>query len=217
MLPYSREVLLALCRHLNESLWWVQLAAVLVLGTAVCTAFAGGSGNHRRLVPACLGVLWALTAALWYFDSFAGVNFLAPAYGAVAALQALLFAGLALLPGTRPGSRRFPRLGLAMVAAGFVIPLVDLATGPGWPAMRLPGLTPQPLILATAGCLLLGGMGPRRLLLVSPALLAGVTAYQAWVLGLSQDWLVPVGVALALILPSRLPPEGGHREPENGS
>jgi len=205
MLPYSREVFFALFERLNAVHWWAQAPASIALGLALALLIALRRDPARRTVAARWGCLllaaqWAGSGALWHFGLFAKVNFLAPLYGGLALAQAAALALYAAKP--LPGSGDRPSLGASatgycLMGAALAFPLLDAFGGAGWSAARWPGVSPSPLIPATAGLLLLRPSRVQFALLAVPALLGGVASYNAWVLRIPQDALPLLAVAVA--------------------
>lgn len=193
MLPYSREVLLALFAEFNERQIWTQLAALLLLAWLLRRLLPPTTGS-RRFACLALAVFWCGSSLLWYLGPYAKISFFAVPLGAIAFAQGLFF-GAAAFMGSETGGASKPahRTGFLIFATGAVLwPLPDLLAGPGWPMVRLPPLGPEPLLLLTGGVLLaLDGMSRRlRLaLLAAPLLFSGLSLYTAFVLRLPFDAL----------------------------
>lgn len=198
MLPYSREVYFSLFAELNSAFSvWVILAALLSLDAVLLVFWRGRPQWAVRVVLLEIACLWCGAAWCWYFQTFAGLNFLAPVYGWFAIAVAAVFVMVAIIQkplANASVSAGYAAKGVALLAV--LWPLLDLLAGPGWPALRFVGLHPVPLLLLSlsvvlalvrrgwiAGCLLM-------LLLA----LAGVSAYEAFVLQMAQDF-IPLGTA----------------------
>ena len=148
---------------------------------------------------------WLWVAIGWHFLVFAGLNFMAPLYGA-----AFLGEGMLLVWSTWRGrlAFRFRRdpcgwvgLALAVVAvAGY--PWLDWFAGLDWAAVRVAGLAPCPTALLTIGLLLLADGRKPLLLLLIPVLWTLVAGATGWSLGISHDAILALAsiAAISVIL-----------------
>jgi len=202
MLPFSREVFFSLFEAFNERFAWAHAAALLCFAAAALRIFAGRPAAPARWALGALAAAWAGLAEFWYFGLFARVNFLAPIYGwlAIGQSAALLAAAWASREGGAAPSRAEGAVAWACLALAFAFPFADQAAGPGWPAVRFPGLHAEPLILLTAAAWLRLRPRFRFALCLVPLALAGVAGYAAWALRLPQDWAVPAGTLGAAAL-----------------
>lgn len=189
----------------NRAVWPAQLLAYgLALSLLWFAARSRGAGS--RLPGIALAAAWAWTGAVFHGRYFAEINFMAPVYGALFLLQALLLAWAGVLRG-----RIAPRLqggpigwaGLALITyalAGY--PLLAALVGDGVASTRVVGLAPGPTVVFTLGVLLLaGGRTPPSLAAV-PVLWSLIAGLTAWEIGVAEDFILPLFglAALALML-----------------
>lgn len=190
MLPFDRAQFFAVFADYNRAIWPAQAAAYL-LALAAVVLMARRARAAERAVPALLALMWAWTGIAYHALFFAAINKAAVVFAALFVLQALGFAQVALHHGLRFSVPRGARAacGWALVAyAGIVYPLLGMATGHGWPALPMFGVTPCPVTLFTFGVLLLAQPPLPRRLLVIPWLWALIGGSAAWLLGVMQDW-----------------------------
>lgn len=190
MLPYSREVYYSLFAELNTTYLWAQVAGLL-LALALAFACERGGRNARCFSVFALAALWAGLAYFWFGEIFSEINFLASLYATLAGFQALAIL-LAGLWHRGKKSRALPAWVVhACLAAAFLWPLLDVVFGPGWPLVRLPGLHLAPLLFLSLPVILRFSLATTQFLLLVPLLLSGVAAFEAYVLGIPQNWLLP--------------------------
>jgi hypothetical protein len=149
---------------------------------------------------------WVWTGAVFQIQYFAAIDFMAPVYGALFLLQALLLAWAGVLRG-----RIAPRLqdglvawaALALIAYAVVgYPVITAVAGAGVASTRVVGLAPGPTVVFTLGMLMLDrGRTPLHLVVV-PVLWSLIAGATAWVLGVAEDMALPLlGLgSLALML-----------------
>jgi hypothetical protein len=201
MLPFDREQFFAVFADYNRAVWPVQALAYLLALAAVALMLRRARAAERA-VPALLALMWAWTGIAYHALFFAAINKAALAFAALFVLQALGFAQVALQDGLRFSPHRGARAacGWALVAyAVIAYPLIGLATGHGWPALPMFGVTPCPITLFTFGVLLLAQSPLPRRLLVIPLLWALIGGSAAWLLGVAQDW--PLLISGVLVAP----------------
>jgi Family of unknown function (DUF6064) len=194
----------------NRAVWPVQVVTYVLALALVWIAIRPRYGGYRRvahgLAGAALAAAWAWTGVAFHFRYFASINFLAPVYGALFVVQALLLAWTAAIRGRivpRVQSDLFGWAGLGLV--GYAIggyPLIAEVAGEGLESARVVGLAPGPTAVFTLGVLLLAeGRTPLHLTAVPVlwSLIAGVTA---WELAVVEDVALPlIGLGtLALIV-----------------
>lgn len=191
MLPYSREVLFVLVAESNRGFPFLQgIGTVVLIGLAA--ALVSRRMSAVRLVIGAIGLLWLCCGIIWFRDALGPLFFLAPALAVLALVQAAALFALACGPFVEGVARLAPAL--AAVGLALLWPLGDLGAGPGFPALRGPGLHPEPLLLATAG-VVLGTVARGGRWWLFPALpLAGFGGYAAWALRLPFDFAVPLVV-----------------------
>lgn len=205
MLPFTAEVFFANFESYNRAIWPVQLVAY-GLGLLVLLLTFRPLRGGDRLIGALLAVAWAWTGVVYHFMHFATINFLAPAFGAVFVVQALLFAWSVTIRGKVAFRARADLLGLAglglAVFALALYPLLGWLAGHGWPRAPLFGVAPCPTTIFSIGLVMMTeGRTPLHLVVI-PLLWSLVGGSAAWLLSVPEDLALPVaGIGgLALIL-----------------
>lgn len=203
--PFTDAQFLDVFRRYNQAVepaqWLLILLALVIVGAAL-----RDTTRARRVAVALLGMLWLWTAVAYHLAFFVTLGAGGYLFGALFALQALLFFRLAAAPGSlvpvaRSGARRAVALLLVLYAlVGY--PLAAMASGHRFPASPTFG-TPCPTTIFTFGILLLAAPVPRTALVI-PALwsVIGSTAVPAF--GMWED--VGLGGAALLALPFLLAP-----------
>lgn len=204
MPPFTQDQFLAVFAAYNEAIWPAQIAAYVV-GVAVVALSVGHPGLASRSVPSLLGVLWIWTGAAYHWLFFSPINPAALMFGAAFVLQGLLLLAFGLRGrvgfATDNPARRWTGLGL-IVYAMLLYPLLGLAAGHVYPASPSFGITPCPLTIFTFGVLLLASRAS-WLLMVVPVLWAFVGGSAAVLLGVPEDWMLPISAVAAVVLMMR--------------
>jgi hypothetical protein len=201
-LPFSVEQFLRVFAEYNRAVWPAQPVLYLVALTGLIFA-AGRRARSGRVVSIILAALWLWAGVVYHLAFFAPVNRAAYAFGALFVLQSLLFAeaGLRKTPLTfhfRADARGL--VGLALFAYSLLVyPALGHLLGHQYPAAPTFGV-PCPVAIYTFAVLLWAeSRVPARLLPIPVAwALVGVTA--AFGLGMTEDFGLTAGAALALIL-----------------
>lgn len=193
----------------NRAIWPAQIVAfglaLAVLWLAVQNRAASSDNLGAHLSGIVLSAAWAWTGAVFHWQHFAGINFLAPAYGWLFVGQALLLAWSGGLRGRiapRLDGSVVGRAGVALI--GYAIigqPLLALVSGEGLVAAQVVGLAPDPTAVFTLGLMLLaGGRAPLHLAVV-PVLWTLIAGATAWALGMTGGLILPIlGLACLLLL-----------------
>ncbi len=198
--PFTEAQFLDAFRRYNQAvepaLWPLMLLALVVAGAAL-----RGTTRSMRVAFALLGLLWLWTAIAYHLAFFATLGTVGYLFGALFALQALLFLRLAAAsrppaPGAPSGARGAAALLLVLYAlVGY--PLVGMAWGHRFPASATFG-TPCPTTIFTFGILLLAAPVPRTTLVI-PALWSVIGSTAVLSFGMRED--VGLGLAALLALP----------------
>ena len=205
MLPFSAESLFAFIGNYNSTVW--PAAAVAFLFGLIIPWFTKSRGNVLpRLSFLMIGSVWAWIGWVFYLTHFDPMFFGAPYYGAAFLIQGLLFVGAGLWAKTLNPIKTISSA-LAIIIMLYAIvgyPLVDGYLTGAISEARFFGISPAPSVLYTFGFLLL--LPPRIALKMAiiPFVAAGAVAYEALVLDLYRDLIVPAGAVVALILKFQL-------------
>jgi hypothetical protein len=212
VLPYTAEVLANLTGQLNAAHWPLHLLLWLLTCLALAQALRPAAGANR-LPALLLAAGWGWVAWVWFWRTLAPLDFMAPVYAGLFALQALLLLGYALGGRATLNFGRAPGrwLGLALLLLGAVaLPLVDMLAGHAPLESGLLWMAPTPSAVATLGLLLLIPRPPLGLA-VLPLLWGLAAGAIGWVLGMPAALLGAAAAVLgaAAILALRLRrPEG---------
>ena len=205
MLPYSPEAYFGAIARMNAELAIFVVIAMLLGLFLLALTWWPSLADHKSPQAidrrACLALAagWLAAGAVFYGNFLAPLFFAAPwLTGAFAAQAALLF----MLAVVRPPPRRHRggTAGLAgrllMLYALALVPLLDIAFGPGWPGVRFIGLAPEPTVAFTAGWLLTRHPDWRTAALALLTVGAGaLIAYSA----MAWAWLVDAPLAVAIL------------------
>lgn len=210
MLPFTTEVFLRNLAQYNAAIWPAQVVAYALGLLAVLLVLRPRRGGDRA-VALVLAAFWLWIGVVYHAMFFATINFAAPAFGLLFAIQGLLFAWAGLRG--RLSFRFVPDVygwvGLAFVAFALAVyPLIGWAVGHGWPSAPMFGVAPCPTTIFTLGLLLLAEpRAPLRLAIV-PLLWSAIGGSAAWLLAMTEDLsLVLSGVlGLALLVAKSLGP-----------
>jgi hypothetical protein len=198
----------------NEAIWPAQLLALL-LGLILLGCLL--RGERGRLVGAMLAAGWLWVAWAFHLERYATINWAAPWLAAGFAAEAALLAGYALadrlvLP--RPADP-IGRAGIGLVLfAVLAQPLVGPLAGRGWSAIEVPGIAPDPTVVATLGVLLARG-GNAWPLLPIPLIWCAISGATLWAMDEPDAFVLPavglVSMTLAAVAPARADHRADHR------
>jgi hypothetical protein len=199
MMAFDREAFFALFAAYNDAIWPLQLVAY-GLGLVVLAATLWRLPQRGRLVALVLAAMWAWNGAVYHWQYFATINFVAPVFAGFFVAQALLLAGAAVrgslrLP-ARPGLAGWIGIALMLFAmAGY--PLWGYLNDDIWPAVPAFGVAPCPTTIFTFGALL-AARAPWWLFVI-PVLWAAVGGSAAWLLAVQQDLSLPAAAVIAVM------------------
>jgi hypothetical protein len=211
-IPFTVEQFLDVFAQFNAAIWPAQVGAY-VLGLAVVVLAVRGARLATVIVPALLAGMWLFVGAVYHIAFFAKVNPVAPWFGALFILQALLFAEATFRRRIAfcfsPSPRAVVGLGLVSYAA-IVYPILGAVLGHEYPRSPTLGVTPCPTTIFTFGVLLLSSGAVPRWLLIIPLAWSLVGASAAVQLGIREDLgLVAAGALGAVLLIRRRPAQPG--------
>jgi hypothetical protein len=205
MLPFTLDQFLAVFAAYNEAIWPAQIAAYALGAVAVAVLFRPGRSSNR-IIAAVLAVMWLWTGIVYHGLFFAGINKAAFGFAALFIVQGIAF----LYTGVIRDNLRFgPRMDVPAVAGGIFIlyaavlyPLIGIATGHGWPAMPMFGVTPCPVVIFSFGLFLLTTQRFSYWLLAIPFVWSLIGGSAAILLDVPQDWVLLLSgiVAVPLIV-----------------
>ena len=212
MLPYSLEAWFSLIARMNADLAVFVVIALLLGLFVLALTWWPTLADHKnpaaidRRVGLALAAGWIAAGAVFHGQYLEPMFFGAPWLMALFIVQGLLLATVAFVHPLAGNGAVTPMvwLGRALMAYGLLgMPLVDLLLGPGWPAFRMVGLTPEAMTVFTCGWLLTRQPDWRLpLTALLPAAAGAWAGYQALALDWPIDWLVTlaaVGVLLAAL------------------
>jgi hypothetical protein len=201
MVPYTRDVFLAVLERYNGAIWPAQavawaLGAVLVL--LVLRPRPGGD----RLVCAVLAVSWLWIGVVYNGLHYATINWAAWVFGGVCLFQGVLLVWSGVIGGRlgfRFGDGLHAWAGLGLMAYALAgHPLLERLTGQAWSQVQVFGVAPGPTTIFTFGILVLAARRTPLHLMAVPLLWSLVGGARAWLAGIPADLALPVAGALAL-------------------
>lgn len=157
LIPYDKDVLLAVIEQYNADLWPAHLVA-LMLATLAILLTMRPRVQGGRFIAAILAAAWIWSGLVYLNNHYAELNWAGRFYAIALGLQAvwLLWIG-ALRDRLAFGTSRAPSAWVGLAAALFalaVYPLIDIATGAPWQQAQIVGLMPDPTALFTLGLLM---------------------------------------------------------------
>lgn len=200
MFPFDAEVLASSYALYNARIWPAQVVALAAALAAVWLLAAQPAWAPRAL-GMLLAAAWLWCGVVFFLDSLAPLDFMAPLYGWAFVAEAVLLLGALAWRGEALRAASGVRGGLALAlaaAAVFGLPLVSGLAGPGFAAAGVVGVAPAPTVLLTLAVLLLVPGRRRWLLLALPLLWAAVAGLTGWVLGV-PEYRVLAGLAVAAV------------------
>jgi hypothetical protein len=208
-MPFSTDEFLTVFAAYNTAVWPMQWllngVAVAVIALAVSSA-----ANRDRWISALLSLLWMWMAVAYHLAQFARINPAAHLFAIAFLLESalLLWFGWRTKPtafGFRPDGHGWIGVGAIVYALG-VYPALNVALGHRYPASPTFGV-PCPTTIFTLGILCFARGRGTGVLLVIPALWAGVGGSAAFLLDIPQDYGLIVTALVALVtVPARLTP-----------
>jgi hypothetical protein len=203
MLPFTLDQFLSVFIIYNDAIWPAQIAAYVLGVVAVAALFRPGRASDR-LVSGILALMWLWTGIVYHGLFFSAINPVAYGFAALFVVQGLVFLYAGVIRDTlrfslRPGVPALVGAALILYAA-VLYPLIGIATGHGWPAMPMFGVTPCPVTIFSFGLLLLTDRRFSYWLLVIPFVWSLIGGSAAILLDVPQDWLLLVSGAIAVPL-----------------
>lgn len=216
LLLFSERVYWRLFLLENAALWPLPLVAPVALAGAGLALHARRPEAGLRLLLALLALAWLSVGWHFVWQRYAPVNWAMAWLAPLFAVQAAIFAGLALRgPRARAATRPARWIGHGLLLAGTVAyPFLAPLQGRTLAGAEVAGLAPDPTAVAGLAAALLIAKGWRRLaVLLLPALWLAQSALTLYVL--NGPAALPPALALAAALAGLATPEhrpkGGRR------
>lgn len=156
-LPFGRTEFLGVFARYNDAVWPAQILLIGLALLVVALAFRRRR-TADRWIAALIAILWLWTGLAYHVAFFTAINPAAWLFGALFAIEALLFVRYGVLGAAlafRPRADAYGVLGaLFLLYALILYPLVGRFTGHVYPAVPTFG-TPCPTVIFTFGILLL--------------------------------------------------------------
>ena len=206
LLMFSPEVYFRLFVLYNQAVWPGQVGVVVLTG-AILALTRRPSAAATRMVAGLMAGSWAGIAGFFLLQRYAEINLAAPWFAAGFALQAVLWAGVAVAGRPRfawAGSRDGAAGLVVLIVAAVVVPLLGPLSGRPWAGVELFGLAPDPTALGSLGLLWMARGRGARLLAVLPLLWCLVTGLTYLVMDQAVGLVAAVlGVVAAVRIASR--------------
>jgi len=207
MLSFSAEVFQSFLAQYNRSIWPGQIVGSLLALLAIGIVLRPRARIFRHLgnraVGIVLAIFWLWTGVCFFYLEMSAINFAAPAIGLVFAFEGLLLLAWAVFgranTAPNPTGAGTRSVGILLIAAGLLWPVVESLAGVPIDSIRSLGTTPLPTVLVTLGLLMLVPPRTPLWLVAIPILwtLAGGTA--AYGLGLWRDLMMPAAGLAAFV------------------
>lgn len=200
--PFTTEQFLDVFHAYNEAVWPLQFAFVALAVATVVVVVRGRWHSSRRFAGAVLAFFWLWMGVVYHFLFFKAINPLAPAFGILFIVQALLVVWLGVIsPSIRyaPDSRWNAVAGWVLATYALVAyPMIAEMSGQHYPALPTFGL-PCPTTIFTIAILLWMPGTSARALLVIPILWSILGLSAATALGIREDFGLTVAGAIAVL------------------
>ncbi len=201
MLPFTPDVFFSLFGTYNIAIWPAQIGAYL-LAIFIALAAIRPAPWSGRVISLLLACFWLWNGVVYHALYFTTINFLAPVFAAIFAVQALLVTWTGLIRGRiafafRPDTASWAGLGLILFAL-VLYPFLSWLAGHEWPRMPAFGVAPCPTNIFTLGVLLIAVPRVPWHLSVIPLAWSAIGGSAAWFLGVFED-LSLIAAALAFI------------------
>jgi hypothetical protein len=202
-LLFSPQTYYRLFELYNRDVWPLQLAA-LGLGAAIAILVRRSPARHGRIVSAVLSVSWLWMAWAYHLRHYAAINWAAPWFGAVFAVEAVFLIWTGVIRDRlayNSASPLFKGAGLAVFTFALVIhPLMGALLGRRWTQVEIFGIAPDPTAIATLGMLLSADHGTIWALLIIPAVWCAISAATLWAMGSPEAFVAPPAACVIVVL-----------------
>ncbi len=208
VLPFTAPQFFDVFAHYNENVWPAPVLAYAFGAIALVAALRGGRAGNC-IVAAVLAIFWLWTGVAYHWFAFATINSAAWAFGALFVVQGALLFWFGIVKSRLRFVRRPDLTGavgvLFIVYAAIIYPAVGYAAGHIYPRIPMFGIAPCPVTIFSLGMLLLACPVPWAVLIV-PVLWSLIGGSAAFLLDVSQDWLLLFSGPVALFLCRRTAP-----------
>lgn len=199
MISFTPEVYFALFEHYNLAIWPTQLMAYALGVLALALAFSK-SPLSSRIMGGVVTLFWLWNGLVYHALYFTQINFMAPVFAAFFVIEGLLLAWYFVFRGDvelRADRELASWAGIGlMIFAMVIFPLLGDLAGHGWPQAAVFGVAPSPTLVYSLGVLLLAQ--PRMPVL--PAIIPILWALGSWLLGIAEDFSLPLAGIATLVL-----------------
>lgn len=200
-LPFSRDQFFDVFAAYNTAIWPAQIIAHGLAAMALGALWL--PPKQARVTALCtLALMWGWTGAVYHILFFARINGGAIWFGSFFLAQASLFFIHAARPHSSDQSRTAWRRAwawLLIVYALAIYPIIGMLSGHFYPGAPVFGVTPCPLVIFSFGLLLLVQEKTPWLLFVIPTLWSVIGGTSAFLLGVYQDWALPISAGVAIL------------------
>lgn len=182
----------------NAALWpWHILA--LAIGLTVPILLRSGWVLRHRAVAFILTTSWLWVAWSFLLGRYAAINWIAPWFAALFAVEAILFLIVASVGGQAPFGERWRRAEIAVyILALLAQPVVGGVAGRPWGQAEVFAIAPDPTAVATLGLLVPASRMSRWLLAPIPILWCALSGATMWAMKAPDAWVPPIAAVLAL-------------------
>lgn len=183
----------------NAALWPLHILTIGV-GISLAVLLRSGWPHRDRAVGGILAACWLWVAWSFFLGRYASINWAAPWFAALFAVQAVL----SLLAGFAGGGQGFGTARSRAESALFLVllfvqPAAGLLGRP-WRQAEVFAIAPDPTAMATLGALILAPRQSAWLLSPIPVLWCAIGGATLWAMGTSDAWVPPMTAVIAVIL-----------------
>jgi Family of unknown function (DUF6064) len=204
-LPFSLDEFFALFAAYNRAVWPAVLLAY-VLGAVTVYLVLKPGPRSGRIVAAILAAMWGWSGIAYHWLYFSTINSAALLFAAAFVIQGGIFFQIAWRDQLSLAFSRTARafVGLSLIVySTLVYPVLGLLLGNSLTELPMFGVTPCPVAMFSFGSLLLTTTPISRRVMVIPVLWAFIGGAAALLLGVWQDWMLPVAAVATLALLKR--------------
>lgn len=199
-LPFTRDQFFDVFAAYNTAIWPAQIIAYGLAALALGALWL--RPKQARPIALCtLALMWGWTGGLYHILFFTRINGAAIWFGSLFLAQASLFFVHAARPGGADHNLTLARRVAAWLLIAYALaiyPIIGVLSGHFYPDAPVFGVTPCPLVIFSFGLLLLVQAKTPWLLFAIPALWSVIGGTSAFLLGVPQDWALPISALVAV-------------------